>query len=90
LAATFLVLVDGAQPVVNFFVPTPRVRPSIPVTDSVVVGTASNLDMDTRRPPTVVSTYLQRALSAPISTGFGSGHKRPPEASESTSKRSAP
>jgi hypothetical protein len=83
LAATFLVLVDGAQPVVNFFVPTPPVRPTTPVTDSVVVGASSLLATDTRRPPPVVSTYLQRTLSAPISTG--SGRKRPTEASQSAS-----
>jgi hypothetical protein len=88
LAATFLVLMDGAQPTANFFIPTPRVSAVVAASGSVAVAVGSTSSLDTSVPPPVVSTYLQRALSAPVPSG--SGRKRPAEASETSSKRSAP
>jgi hypothetical protein len=83
LAAIFLVLIDGDQPVVNFFVPAPRPVLTAPVTVSANAGVSAVV------PPTVVPNYLQRALFAPVPTGSGSGRKRPAEASASNPKRSA-
>ena len=86
LEATFLVLIDGSQPTANFFVPASRVSTPLPVAGSSSLEVAT----DTRVPPPPVSTYLQHALSAPVPSVSGSGRKRPAEASESSSKRSAP
>ncbi len=87
LAATFLVLRDGAQPVANFFVPAPRAV----ATTSVAVTTATVVTpvVVPNVPPPVIPNYLQRALSAPVpsGSGSGSGRKRPAESLESTSKR---
>jgi hypothetical protein len=82
LAATFLVLIDGDQPVVIFFVPAPRPVLAAPVTVSAV-STGAVV------PPPVVPNYLQRTLFAPVPSGSGSGRKRPAEASASNPKRSA-
>jgi hypothetical protein len=87
LAATFLVLRDGDQPVSNFFVPRPRVvaAPTEPVASASVVAPV----VQTNVPPPPLLNYLQRALSAPVPSGSGSGRKRPAEAEvlESNSKR---
>jgi hypothetical protein len=84
LEATFLVLVDGAQPTTNFFVPAPRVVRLVIVAGSVV----TDPPVDVRVPPPSVSTYLQRSLSSPIPSG--SGRKRPAEDSNVSAKRAAP
>ena len=91
LAATFLILLDGSQPLVNFTVPTPRVTVPVPALNPVAVS--GNLVTPA---PLPVLTYLQRTLSAPIASGSGTGRKRPAENSSSelanstSSKRSAP
>ena len=89
LAATFLVLIDGAQPIARFAVPRPRApvpppssqpAPVLEVTTPLVVTPA-------------IPNYLQRMLSAPVASGSGlgsglgsgsgSGRKRPAESSSS-------
>ena len=79
LAATFLILLDGSQPLVSFTVPTPRV--TVPVTAPAPVVVSGNLS--TPVPALPVPTYLQRTLSAPIASGSGSARKRPAESSSS-------
>ena len=83
LAATFLVLRDGDQPIANFFVPAPRevATTSATVDSASVVAPAVVINV----PPPALPNYLQKALSAPVP--FGSGHKHPAEALKSTSKR---
>jgi hypothetical protein len=91
LAASFLVLRDGYQPVANFFVPTPRVVVANPaVVDVVDTGDAAPVVIPavlTGMPPPVLPNYLQRTLSAPVPSVSGSGRKRPAEGLESVSKR---
>ena len=88
LAATFLVLRDGDQPIANFFVPKTRVTTS--VITPVAVGSAPIVDL--AEPPPVVLNHLRRVLSAPVpgGSGSGSGRKRPADAMFSISKRFAP
>jgi hypothetical protein len=92
LAATFLVLVDGAQPVANFFVPAPRpVLPAptavAPVAGAPVAGAELGLPIVAVRP--VSPNYLQRILLAPVpsGSGSGSGRKRPADVLVSQPKR---
>ena len=87
MAATFLVLRDGSQPVANFFVPATRVI--APVSVAVVADVAApGLDVAILEP--VIPNYLQRTLFAPVPSGSGSGRKRPAEATTESAKRVAP
>ncbi len=88
LAATFLVLNDGAQPVANFFVPAPRA--AVPASANVVAVTAAVNEPPIAEPEPIVPNYLQRTLFAPVPSGSGSGRKRPAEASSLNAKRAAP
>ena len=84
LAATFLVLIDGAQPVANFFVPVARV---VAPATTTAVQAVSTPEIAILEP--VVPNYLQRTLFAPVPSGSGSGRKRPAEASSESAKRAA-
>jgi hypothetical protein len=87
LAATFLVLQDGSQPVTNFFVPATRVIAPVSVATVADVA-APEPDVAILEP--VVPNYLQRTLFAPMPSGSGSGRKRPAEAATESAKRVAP
>ncbi len=89
LAATFLVLKDGDQPVANFFVPAPRLLPAPPVAVSADPVVSIGADVTAPVAPSVEPNYLQRTLFAPVPSGSDSGRKRPAEASASNPKRSA-
>ena len=87
MAATFLVLRDGSQPVANFFVPATRVV--APVSAAAVAAVATpGPDVAILEP--VMPNYLQRTLFAPVASGSGSGRKRPAEAATDSAKRAAP
>jgi hypothetical protein len=91
LAASFLMLRDGYQPVANFFVPTPRVVvANSAVVNAVDTGDAASVVTPavlTSMPPSALPNYLQRTLSAPVPSVSGSGRKRPAEVLYSVSKR---
>ena len=75
LAATFLVLKDGEQPVSNFSIPPHRVP--LPVSQSnltPVSSTSAEFSASTSMQPPALS-YVQRMLNAPVATS--SGRKRP-------------
>ena len=81
LASTFLVLIDGAQPIARFAVPAPRVPvPTVPSQPAIVPEVQTPLVV-----PPSVPNYLQRMLLAPVASGSGSGsgRKRPAESSSS-------
>ena len=80
LAATFLVLKDGEQPVSTFSIP-PRVPPPVSQSNlTPVASTSADFSATTSVPPPTLS-YVQRMLRAPITTG--SGRKRPAESTAS-------
>ncbi len=91
LSATFLVLVDGAQPIANFFVPASRQQQHQPVSAEVpaTAGSSTAVRLVVAVPAPVAQNYLQRTLFAPIPSGSGLGRKRPAEATGTPSKRSA-
>jgi hypothetical protein len=80
------VLIDGDQPVANFFVLAPRSLLAAPVVVSAVSAGAVVTAVVT---PSIEPNYLQRTLFAPVLSGSDSGRKRPAEASASNPKRSA-
>jgi hypothetical protein len=65
LAANFLVLINGAQPTANFFVPTPRV--TLPLTIAASVANVSAPTVDTRVPP-LFHPGLVLGVSVPLRT----------------------
>ncbi len=87
LSATFLVLVDGSQPIAKFFVPASRPQQSVTVGVSATTGssaggssTAGSTTAGSNNavgpvvaaPVSVAQNYLQRTLHAPIPSGSGS------------------
>jgi hypothetical protein len=86
LASTFLVLIDGAQPVTNFFVPAPcQVLPA-PVIVLAIAGVSAPAPVPVPGAP----NYLLMTLFAPVPSGSGLGRKRPADAPAANPKRSAP
>ena len=75
LAATFLVLRDGEQPVASFSIPPPRAPQPQPQSALAPIASTSADPSATPSRQTPPLSYVQRMLTAPVSVG--SGRKRP-------------